>query len=111
MEKIFTLLLLTASFNSFADTPYIGVDYMMSDIKISNENATPKSALIRAGISNNNMAFEAHYLASSSSDHIYNTEFNLDKSLALYFVMQSDVVNGFGLDVSLGYAKKSSCCV
>lgn len=105
MEKIFTLLLLTASFNSFADTPYIGVDYMMSDIKISNENATPKSALIRAGISNNNMAFEAHYLASSSSDHIYNAEFNLDKSLALYFVMQSDVVNGFGIDVSVGYAK------
>lgn len=84
---------------------------MMSDIKISNENATPKSALIRAGISNNNMAFEAHYLASSSSDHIYNTEFNLDKSLALYFVMQSDVVNGFGLDVSLGYAKIKLLCL
>lgn len=105
MEKFFTLLLLSASFNSFADTPYIGVDYMMSDIEISNENANPKAALLRAGIRNNNMAFEAHYLTSNSSDNIYNTELNLDQSLGLYFVMQSEVVNGFGLDVSLGYAK------
>ena len=70
MEKFFTLVLLSASFNSFADTPYIGVDYMMSDIEISNENANPKAALLRAGISNNNMAFVAHYLIHICSNRL-----------------------------------------
>ncbi|MBE0458214.1 MAG: hypothetical protein ACTJIB_07905 [Pseudoalteromonas prydzensis] len=104
MGKILAILLLSISFQCFADSPYIGIDYMLTNIEISNQEAKPNAAILRAGISNNNMAFEAQYLASSDSDDIYNLEFDIDKSLALFFVMQSEEVNGFGLDLSLGYA-------
>lgn len=105
MKKVFSIILLSTSFQAIADTVYLGADYMLSDIEISNEYAKPSAAILRAGVSNNNMAFEAQYLLSGGSDNIYNTGLELEKSLALYFVMQSDIVNGFGLDVSLGYAK------
>lgn len=104
MKKYILLLLFAYSFHANADTYYLGADYMLSDIEISNENAKPKSTILRAGASNNNMAFEAQYLIASNDDNIYNLEFELEKSAALFFVMQSDVVNGFGLDISLGYA-------
>jgi len=105
MEKILPLLLLCASFQSFADTPYIGLDYVLPEITINNEDTEPKAAALRLGVSNNNMAFAAQYLTSLSTDNIYNIEFDIEESIALFFVMQSDVVNGFGLDVSLGYAQ------
>ncbi|MBH0058771.1 outer membrane beta-barrel protein [Pseudoalteromonas sp. SWXJZ94C] len=105
MEKILSLLLLCASFQSFADTAYIGVDYVLPEITINNEDTEPKAAALRLGVSNNNMAFEAQYLTSLSTDNIYNIEFDIEESVALFFVMQSDVVNGFGLDASLGYAQ------
>nr|WP_193988862.1 outer membrane beta-barrel protein [Lelliottia steviae] len=105
MKHLFSLLILTASFSSQADTPYFGVDYMLSDIEISSESAKPTATFLRAGVSNKNMAFEAQYLVSSNDDDIYNINFDIDKSVGLYFVMQSNIVNGFGLDVSLGYAK------
>ena len=105
MKKYILLFIFAASFQTKADTYYLGADYMLSDIEISSESAIPTATFLRAGASNNNMAFEAQYLISSDDDNIYNLEFELEKSAALFFVMQSDVVNGFGLDISLGYAK------
>jgi hypothetical protein len=49
------------------------------------------------------MAFEAQYLRGNK-DSIYRMEFELEQSAALYFVMQSDIREGFGMDVSVGYA-------
>ena len=105
MEKILPLLFLCASFQCFADTTYIGVDYVLPEITINNADAKPKATALRLGVSNNNMAFEAQYLTANDADNIYRIEFDIEKSVALFFVMQSDVVNGFGLDLSLGYAQ------
>jgi|GEM_PF-1163886 len=102
-SKIFSISLLTLSSQAIADTTYIGFDYMLTDIDLASENAKPSAVAIRAGVSNSNMAFEAQYLVGNTDD-IYRMEFDLEQSLGLYFVMQSDVVDGFGLDVSLGYA-------
>jgi len=98
------LLLLTASLPSFADTTYMGVDYVLTDIDLAGESAKPNAAALRIGVSNNNMAFEAQYLTTNSTKNIYRIEFDLEQSVGLYFVMQSDVRNGFGVDVSVGYA-------
>jgi hypothetical protein len=102
-NKIITLSLLTLSTQSFADTAYVGLDYMLTDIELASENAKPSAIALRAGVSNNNMAFEAQYLAGNSDD-VYRMEFDLEQSVALYFVMQSDIRDGFGMDVSVGYA-------
>jgi hypothetical protein len=59
---------------------------------------------IRTGVSNNNIAFEAQYLLANNTDNIYSMEFDLEQSKALYVVMQSDTMQGFRLDVSMGYA-------
>ena len=104
MKRTLPLLLLSLSFQSFADSYYVGVDYMLTDIELSSENAKPKASKLRVGVSNNNMAFEAQYLTSNNSDNIHRIEFDIEQSAAFYFVMQSGVVDGFGLDVSLGYA-------
>ncbi|WP_085299558.1 outer membrane beta-barrel protein [Cognaticolwellia mytili] len=106
MNKAFYLaLLFSTSFQCFADSVYIGIDYVLTDIELVDQSAKPKSTAVRIGASNNNMAFEAQYLKANSTDNIYRIEFDLEQSIALYFVMQSDIQNGFGLDVSLGYAK------
>jgi hypothetical protein len=106
MNKIFPLLLLlSAPFQCLADSTYIGVDYVLTDIELADQSAKPKATTLRLGVSNNNMAFEAQYLKANDTDNIYRIEFDLEKSIALYFVMQSDIQSGFGLDVSLGYAK------
>jgi hypothetical protein len=106
MIKIFSLLLLiSASFQCLADSTYIGVDYVLADIELVDKSAKPKATALRIGVSNNNMAFEAQYLKANNTDNIYRIAFDLEQSVALYFVMQSDIQNGFGLDVSLGYAK------
>ena len=87
----------------FAEDFYLGIDYLLTDVSIENNNSKANAIGMRAGVSNNNMAFEAQYLLGGSDD-IYRMSFDLEKSAALYFVMQSDVRNGFGIDVSLGYA-------
>lgn len=104
MNKFLSLLLLGSSFQCFADTPYIGVDYLSTNIELSSEEAKPKATALRVGVSNNNMAFEAQYLVANNTDNILRTEFDIEKSIGLYFVMQSGIVDGFGLDVSAGYA-------
>jgi hypothetical protein len=50
------------------------------------------------------MAFEAQYLFANNTDNIYSMEFDLEQSIALYFVMQTNIINDLVLDVSLGYA-------
>lgn len=105
MEKILPLILLCASSQCFADTAYFGVDYVLPEININSQDVKPKATALRLGVSNNNMAFEAQYLTAIDTDNIYRVEFDVEKSVALFFVMQSDVTNGFGLDVSLGYAQ------
>ncbi|QBG35753.1 outer membrane beta-barrel protein [Litorilituus sediminis] len=111
MHKILIpLLMLSTSFSSAAnsytaDTYYVGVDYMLTDIDISGENAKPGMTGIRFGASNNNIAFEAQYLISNKTDNIYRMEFDLENSKALYLVMQSDTMQGFHFDVALGYAE------
>lgn len=105
MKNIFVLLfLLITSFQCFADTAYIGIDYISTDIELGDENVKPNAAGLRVGVSKNNMAFEAQYLVSNSNKDFYRMEFDLQQSIGLYFVLQSDIVDGFGLDVSLGYA-------
>ena len=74
---------------------------MLTDIELAGENAEPSAIALRAGVSNNNMAFEAQYLVGNTDD-IYRMEFDLEQSVALYFVMQSDIRDGFGMDVSVG---------
>ncbi|MCJ8295274.1 MAG: porin family protein [Colwellia sp.] len=102
-NKIIAISLLTLSTQCFADDVYIGMDYMMTDIELVSENAKPSAIALRAGVSNNNMAFEAQYLRGNN-DNIYRMTFDLEQSVALYFVMQSDIRDGFGMDVSVGYA-------
>lgn len=102
-KKIIALSLFTVSTQSFADDFYIGIDYMLTDIELVSENAEPNAVGLRAGISNNNMAFEVQYLQGNNDD-IYRMTFDLEQSAALYFVMQSDIRDGFGIDVSVGYA-------
>ncbi len=101
--QIIAISLFVLSSQCFADSPYIGIDYMLTDIELANENAEPSAIALRAGVSNNNMAFEAQYLVGNTDD-IYRMEFDLEQSIALYFVMQSDIRDGFGMDVSVGYA-------
>ncbi|MBU2893127.1 porin family protein [Colwellia sp. D2M02] len=96
--------LLAITNKALADSPYIGIDYMLTDIDIGGENAKPSIAGLRAGVSNNNIAFEAQYLLSTNTDNIYRMEFDLEESKALYVVFQSDTMQGFRFDVSLGYA-------
>ncbi|XQW84338.1 outer membrane beta-barrel protein [Thalassotalea piscium] len=105
MNKLFPLLLLlSVSLPCSADSTYVGVDYVLTDIGLAGESAKPKAAALRIGVSNNNMAFEAQYLTTNDTKNIYRIEFDLEQSVGLYFVMQSDIHNGFGLDVSVGYA-------
>ena len=103
VSKILTLSLLTLSTHCFADSTYVGVDYMLADIELSGEHAKPSAIALRAGVSNSNMAFEGQYLIGNTDD-VYRMEFDLEQSIALYFVMQSDIRDGFGMDISLGYA-------
>jgi hypothetical protein len=102
-NKIITISFLTISTQCFADDIYIGIDYMTTDIELASENVKPDAIALRAGVSNNNMAFEAQYLRGNN-DNTYRMTFDLEQSAALYFVMQSDIRDGFGMDVSLGYA-------
>jgi hypothetical protein len=102
-HKIIAISLLTLSTQSFADNYYIGMDYLTTDIELVSENAKPSAIALRAGISNNNMAFELQYLRGNNDD-IYSMTFDLEQSAALYFVMQSDIRDGFGMDMSVGYA-------
>ena len=105
MNKVLPLLLLlNTSFQCFADETYIGIDYMLNNIGFDDESAKPNATALRVGVSNNNMAFEAQYIFANNTDNIYSMEFDVEESIALYFVLQSDIVDGFGLDVSLGYA-------
>ncbi|WP_340676831.1 outer membrane beta-barrel protein [Paraglaciecola sp.] len=105
MNKFFSLfLLLITSFQCVADSTYIGLDYIFTDIELGNENVKPGATALRVGVSNNNMAFEAQYLISNSRESIYRIEFDLQQSIATYFVMQSDIIDGFGIDILLGYA-------
>ncbi len=97
-------MLLCTSLNCLDDSPYIGIDYVLTDIDISGESAKPSMTAIRTGVSNNNIAFEAQYLIANNTDNIYSMEFDLEQSKALYVVMQSDTTQGFRLDVSMGYA-------
>ncbi|GAA0810887.1 hypothetical protein GCM10009111_02560 [Colwellia asteriadis] len=87
-----------------ADSPYIGIDYMLTDIDVGGENIQPAIMGLRAGVSNNNIAFEAQYLLSSKTDNSNRIKFDLEESKALYVVLQSDTMQGFRFDVSLGYA-------
>jgi len=103
VNKILAISLATLSTQALADSTYIGIDYMLSNIELAGEKAKPSAVIMRAGVSNNNMAFEAQYLLGNTDD-IYRMTFDLEQSAALFFVMQSDIIDGFGLDISLGYA-------
>lgn len=96
--------LLISSFQCFADTYYTGIDYSITAIELGGEKAKPDATSIRLGASNNNMALEVQYLTSNETDNIYNIKFDFEKSVGLYFVMQSDIIDGYGINVSLGYA-------
>ena len=103
LNKVIAPFLLTMSTQSFADDFYVGIDHILTDIELASENTEPSAVGLRVGVSNNNMAFEAQYLQGNNDD-IYRMTFDLEQSAALYFVMQSDIRDGFGMDVSVGYA-------
>ena len=103
VQTLLMVTLFSLSNICFAEDFYLGVDYVLSDVAVASEDAKANAVGLRAGASNNNMAFEIQYLLGDSDD-IYRMSFDLEKSAALYFVMQSDVRKGFGIDVSLGYA-------
>ncbi len=103
-KRLPCVFLLTTSLACFADSPYVGVDYLVADIDVANENVKPKMAIFRAGVSNNNIAFEAQFLHSHATAHTHRVTFDIEQSKALYLVLQSDTVEGFRFDVSLGYA-------
>lgn len=100
----FAAFLLISSFQCFSDTYYAGIDYTTASIELSGEKAKPDTTAIRLGASNNNMALEVQYITSNETDNIYNITFDFEQSVGLYFVMQSDVIDGYGINVSLGYA-------
>ncbi|SFD32999.1 outer membrane beta-barrel protein [Pseudoalteromonas denitrificans] len=106
MNKTISLLFLAcASMPSFADSTYIGLDYVFSEIKFSDEKAKPSMTSFRLGTTvYKQISVEAQYSISNKSDNIYNMEFDLENSKALFLLLQSTAVNGFSLDVSLGYA-------
>jgi len=105
MMKILPFLCLFATTSSFADSTFIGVDYLHSDIEISNEAANTGMAAFRLGTSiYKQIAIEGQYITGSQTDNIYNMEFDLENSKAVFILLQSYAVNGFSLDVSLGYA-------
>jgi len=105
MNKIFLVLFLSVfSYQCQADSAYFGADYVFTNIEVADESAKPNASAIRAGVSNNNMAFEVQYLMANDTDNIYRLDFDIKQSVGLYFVMQSDIEEGFGLDISLGYA-------
>lgn len=90
---------------AIANSSYIGLDYAYTDFDIANENAHPSMATLRASTSiYHNISIEGQYLLPINSDNIYRMEFDLEQSKRLYLLLQSDIVNGFGLDISFGYA-------
>lgn len=90
---------------SLANSSYIGIDYAYTDLDISNENANPSMAALRIGTSiHHNISVEGQYLLPISTDSIYRMDFDLEQSKRIYLLLQSDIVSGFGLDISLGYA-------
>jgi len=103
MTKIFFVFLSTIPLQANADTPYVGIDYMLTNIEFDSEKAEPDAIGLRVGASNNNMAFEAQYIRGNT-DNIYRMGFDFKQSAALYFVLQSDLREGFGMDFSIGYA-------
>ncbi|PAJ75674.1 hypothetical protein CJF42_04075 [Pseudoalteromonas sp. NBT06-2] len=108
MKKTFPLLYLFATAPSFADSSFIGVDYLHSDIETSNEAANIPMAAFRLGTSiYKQIAIEGQYLLSNNTDNIYNVEFDLENNKAIFLLLQSYAVNGFSLDVSLGYASSN----
>ncbi|MDO6505462.1 outer membrane beta-barrel protein [Colwellia sp. 4_MG-2023] len=110
MIKIISwLLLISFSFPSTAKSPlvdstYVGVDYILSSIELRDERAKPSTTAFRIGANKERIGLEAQYLRGNNTDNIYRMEFDLEQSIALYLVLQSKTISGFGLDVSLGYA-------
>jgi hypothetical protein len=47
---------------------------------------------------------EAQYLVTNNSDNIYNINFDLEQSKAVYLLLKSDSRSGYSIDVALGYA-------
>jgi len=105
MIKTLPFLCLFAAVPCFADSSFIGVDYLHSDIEVSDESANTSMVAFRLGTSiYKQIAIEAQYIAGNQTDNIYNMEFDVENSKAVFLLLQSYAVNGFSLDVSLGYA-------
>lgn len=109
LKTLSWLLLISFSFpcaaeSAFTDSTYVGVDYVLPSIEISGKRAKPSSTAFRIGASKERIGLEAQYLIGNNTDNIYRMEFDLEQSVALYLVLQSTTIDGFGLDVSLGYA-------
>ncbi|WP_127924105.1 MULTISPECIES: outer membrane beta-barrel protein [unclassified Pseudoalteromonas] len=105
MMKSLPLLCLFTTLPCFANSSFIGVDYFHSDIEISDESANTGMAAFRLGTSiYKQIAIKGQYISGNQTDNIYNMEFDLENSKAAFILLQSYAVNGFSLDVSLGYA-------
>jgi len=93
---LLVFFLLISSFQCFADTYYAGIDYSITKIELGGEEAKPDTTAIRLGASNNNIALKVQYLISNETKNIYSIKFDLEQSVGLYFVMQSDFTDGYG---------------
>jgi hypothetical protein len=107
-KSVVVLILSNMSLSCFAESNYIGLDYVWSDIKIADESATPGATALTIGTSGKgqltNMYLEAQYLVANNSDNIHNINFDLEQSKAVYLLLKSDSRDGYSIDVALGYA-------
>jgi len=102
---ILAMLLIFLSHHSNANSSYIGLDYAYTDFDIAGENANPGMAVLRFGTSIfHNISLEGQYLLPITTDNIYRMEFDLEQSKRIYLLLQSDIIEGFGLDLVMGYA-------
>ncbi|NQZ84006.1 MAG: hypothetical protein HRT52_23690 [Colwellia sp.] len=92
----------------YAASNYIGIDYVLTDIKIADESAQPTATAFTIGTSGKgrfeNMYFEAQYLKTHDTDNIYRIDFDLEQSTALYLLLKSASRDGYSIDVAVGYA-------
>ncbi len=87
------------------ESTYFSVDYVKSDIELAGKNAQPSMINFRLGTGiYDQISLEAQYSVGNSSNNISTLTFDLEQSKALYLLFRSYTINGFGIDVSLGYA-------
>ena len=77
----------------YAASNYIGIDYVLTDIKIADESAQPTATAFTIGTS-----------GKGRFENMYRIDFDLEQSTALYLLLKSASRDGYSIDVAVGYA-------